>query len=157
MISLREKISIIISVVFGTLFLGAMGFGCYWLPTIVNSMIDVKDNIGNRANITDGERLFVIIDAYAMIAVACIAVILLFLLLRVVYKQHVFSTDTVKYLSAISWCCYIEGLLTVILVGYFQLAVCVTLAACFLGFCIRVVNHVIREATRIKNENDFTI
>ncbi len=153
----REKISIIISAVLGVFFLGAMGFCCYWLPTVVNSMIDVKDNIGNRENITAAGRLFVVIDAYAMVAIAFVAVILLFLLLRVVYKQQVFSTATVKFLSAISWCCYIEGLLALILIVYFQLAICITLAACFLGFCLRVVKHVIAEATRIKNENDFTI
>ena len=152
-----EKISIIISVVLGILFLVALAVVCYWLPTVVNSMIDVKDNIGDRNSITDGGRLFVVIDVYVMVAVAAVAVVLLFFLLRIVYRKQVFSKATTGLISAIAYCCFAEGLLSLLLITYFQLVVCAVLAACFLGLCLRVVGNVIEEATRIKNENDFTI
>lgn len=152
-----EKISVIISVVLGVLFLGALAFSCYWLPVVVNSMIDVKDNIGNRNSIGTAARIFVMTDAYVMVAVAAVAVVFLFFLLRIVYRKQVFSKATTRLISAISACCFAEGFLSLLLVGYFQLVVCATLAACFLGLCLRVVGHVIEEATLIKDENDFTI
>ena len=152
-----EKLPIVISVILGALFICALVFMCSWLPVVVNSLIDVSDNFGNRNEITAAGRIFTIADAYAMVALAFVAVILLFVLLSVVYNKNVFSKKTSRLLSAISWCCFGEGLLSLLLIVYFQLAICITLAACFLGLCLRVVRHVIEEATNIKQENDFTI
>ena len=152
-----EKPSIIISVIIGILLLCALIFACFWLPVVVNSMIDVADNLGNRNEITTAGRVFTVSVAYAMIFVAFVAVALLFVLLREVYKKNVFSKKTGRLLSVISLCCFGEGFLSLLLVVYFQLAMCITLAACFLGLCLRVVRHVIEEATSIKQENDFTI
>ena len=151
------RVSIIVSAVLGGLFLAAMAVAGFWVPPVINSMIDVKDNIGNRGEIGEWGRSFVIADAYVMIAIAAVAVILLFVLLRVVYRRQVFSAKTARLLSAISWCCFAEGLFALFMIAYFQLVVCVTLAASFLGLCLRVVMHVIEEATRIKCENDYTI
>ena len=108
-------------------------------------------------HITDGWRLFVLVDAYAMLLVAVAAVIILFFLLRVVYRHKVFTKGSTRLISAISWCCFAEGALGLLLVVWFQLVLCFTLAACFLGLCLRIVKHVIEEGTRIKSENDYTI
>ncbi len=151
------KLSIVISVILGALFLVALGVAAYWLPVVVNSMIDVPDNIGNRGEITQAGRAFILADAYVMLAVAATAVVLLFVLLRVVYTRRVFSRTASGLISAVSWCCFGEGGLAMLLFGYFQLVACAALAAFFLGLCLRVVMHVIEEATRIKQENDYTI
>ena len=152
-----EKISIIITVTLGVIFLVALGFMTYWLPALVNSLIDIKDNLGNRTKITDLGRDLVLIDAYAVIVVAVVAVVFLFILLRVVYKREVFTKKAAKLISAISWCCFGEGFLFALLLVYFHLSICVVAAACFLGLALRIVKHVIEEATEIKAENDFTI
>ena len=157
MIQKKIKISIAISVVLGIIFLCALGFACYWIPEVINSIIDIKDNIGNRAEITELGRALVIADVYLMVAVAIAAIVLMFVLLRVVYTKNVFSKTTEHLLNAVSWCCFGEAILISLLVVWFQLVICLALAALFLGLSLRIVKHVIAEATRIKNENDFTI
>ena len=151
------KRSVTVSFVVMVLLVLALGFAVYWLPDVVNAMIDTKDHVGNRGAITDTGRLLVLIDAYAMFIVAFVAVALLFFLLCVVQRGQVFGSATIRLLSAISWCCFGEGILSLALVMYFQLAFGLAVAACFLGLCLRIVRHVIEEATRLKNENDYTI
>ncbi len=153
----KEKVSIVVSMVLTALLVPALGFLAFWLPTLVPSLIDTADSIGNRANITAEGRTFVLIDAYVMLAVALVAVILLFGLLRVILKDRVFSATVVRLLSSVSWCCFAEVALFLLLVPYFQLAACGAVAVCFIAVCLRVVKNVIAEAARIKSENDLTI
>ena len=152
-----EKLSVVVTVLIGIAFLVGLGFLSYWLPVVVDNLIDVKDELGNRAEITDTGRFLVLFDSYMIVVVAVVAVVFLFILLRKVYKREVFSKIAARLISAISWCCFAEGLLFALLIVYFQLSVCVAAAACFLGLSLRVVMHVIEEATDIKSENDFTI
>ena len=71
--------------------------------------------------------------------------------------KNAFGFERMACRLILSWCCFAEGVLAILLFVYFQLVICVTLAAFFLGLCLRVVKHVIEEAIRIKNENDYTI
>jgi len=157
MFRISNKVSTIISLVLTVLLLAALCVLVFWLPLVVNSMINTADNIGNRAQITAAQRSFVLIDAYVMVTVAFVAVILLFFLLREVLLERVFCPRTTRLIAAISWCCFAEGLLFLLIGIFFQLAFGVAIAACFVGLCLRVVKNVIEEATRIKSENDFTI
>lgn len=152
-----EKVSIIVSMILTVLLIPALGFLAFWLPALVPSLIDTADNLGNRANITPAGRTFVLIDSYVMLAVALAAVILLFLLLRAILKEKVFSSAVIRLLSAVSWCCFAEAVLFSVLLPYFQLAACAAVAVCFIAVCLRVVKNVIAEAARIKSENDLTI
>ena len=155
--NVREKRSVVLTVLLGILLLCAVCVLVYWLPTVVNGMIDVKDNWGNRNEMGVLGRVLVITDAYAMVALGVAAVVLMFLLLRVVWRGNVFSKTTTHLLSAISWCCFGVAFLSLLLIVCFQLALCLSLAAGFLGLSLRVVRHVLLEATRIKSENDFTV
>ena len=152
-----KKFSIILSIILTVLIFASLIFLTYWLPDVVNSMINTPDNLGDRANISQGARIFVLADAYAMVAVAYIAVALIFFLLISVFRGKVFEKVTFRLLSAISWCCFAEGVFMVILVVHFQLAVGLGIAFCMVGLCLRVVKNVLEEAARIKAENDFTI
>ena len=154
---LSHKISILISLILTFLLLIALGFAAYWVPELVESALNVNDNLGNRTEVSENGRFLVLLDAYAMLTVAAVAVILLFFLLRTVQREEVFTPLTTRLLSAVSLCCFAEGVLFALLVPLFQLAVGIALAACFLGLCLRVVGNVIDEASRIKSENDFTI
>ena len=157
MFRISNKVSTVISLILTVLLLAALCALVFWLPMVVNSMIDTVDNIGNRAQITEGQRAFVLTDAYVMVTVAFVAVILLFFLLREILLERVFCSKTTRLIAAISWCCFAEGLLFLLIGIFFQLAFGVAIAACFVGLCLRVVKNVIEEATRIKSENDFTI
>lgn len=157
MFHISNKISTVISLVLTVILVAALCVLTAWLPMVVDSMIDVADNIGDRASITEAGRMFVLIDAYVMVAVAFVAVALLFFLLRAVLMERIFTPSATRLIAAISWCCFAEGALFLLIGVYFQLAFGVSVAACFVGLCLRVVKNVIEEATRIKSENDFTI
>lgn len=155
---LSGKISTVISLILTFLLLLALGYLTYWLPDVVTSMIDSADNhFDFREQITDTARAWILVDAYVMVAVAFVAVVLLFFLLRAVLREQIFTSLATRLLAAVSWCCFAEGLLVVLLGYYFQLAIAMAVAAFFVGLCLRVVKNVIEEATRIKSENDFTI
>lgn len=153
----KEKTSIVVSMVLTAALVPALGFLAFWLPVLVPSLIDTVDNIGNRASISAAGRAFVLIDAYVMLAVALAAVILLFCLLRVILDGRVFSGKVTRLLSGVSYCCFAEAVLFLVLFPYFQLAACGAIAVCFIAVCLRVVRNVIAEAGRIKSENDLTI
>jgi hypothetical protein len=151
------RISIVISMVMTALLFCALIFITVWLPEVVTSFINVHDNLGTRGDITPLHRSLVLVDAYVMLAVAYLAVSFLFLLLLTVWRGRVFSERATRLVSAVSLCCFAEGILFAALTYYFQLALCAAIAVCFIGLCLRVVKNVLEEATRIKSENDFTI
>lgn len=157
MLRISNKASTVISIVFTFFMVGALIFLTWWLPDVVESALNMEDNLGNRSAITETGRLWVLIDAYAMVFVAYVAVGLLFFLLRAVLREAVFSKTATSLLSAVSWCAFVEGILFLPLGIYFQLAFAAAVAAFFIGLCLRVVKNVIEEAARIKAENDFTI
>ena len=86
-----EKLSVIITVIFGFVFLAALFSLTLWLPTIVNSLIDIKDELGNEIQITELGRVLVLADAYVIVVLAVVTVVFLFKLLAVAYKRKVFS------------------------------------------------------------------
>ena len=153
----KRNISIHISLVLTALFFLALCLLACFAPLIVTSLIDATDHLGSRGSITDTERALVLADAYAMIAVAFVAVLLLFCLLLTVRRGETFSAKMTRLLGAISWCCFAEGGLFALLTVHFQLALGVVFGVCLVGLCLRVVKDALEEATRIKSENDFTI
>ncbi|MBQ7347537.1 MAG: DUF2975 domain-containing protein [Clostridia bacterium] len=157
MFRLSNKASTVISIVLIFLLLGALGFLVYWLPDVTESLINAADNLGNRISITEAGRRWVLIDAYLMVAVAVVAVILMFFVLRAVLMERIFTASATRLIGAVSLCCFAEGVLFAAIGVWFQLAFAAAVAACFVGLCLRVVKNVIEEATRIKSENDFTI
>jgi len=115
-----ERTSIIVSMILTVLlFLALCALACC-LPMVVRAMIDTTDNIGDRASITLTERALVLVDAYAMVAIALIAVILLYLLLRRVLHGQVFSEHCVALIASVSWCCFAEALLFLLIGGFFS-------------------------------------
>lgn len=128
-----------------------------FLPAVVDSMLGMKDNVGNRELLGEGARLYVLVAAYVMMVVAFVTVAFLFLLLRQVWQGRVFEESVLRILAVLSLCCFVMGALFLSIVYCFQIALLVALAAFFLGLCLRVVKNVLTEAGRIKAENDFTI
>ena len=146
-------LSLVISVTFFVLCIAAV----FFMPTVINMLIDTPDNIGNRGDITSAGRVYVHIISYILLAVFILAdVFNTFLLLRV-RKGKVFTPISVSLIRYVSWCCMGVCLCFLLLGIYFQLAFIMAFLALFLSLCLRVVKNVIEEATEIKDENDLTV
>jgi len=135
----------------------ALLFILWWLPEIVNAMLDTPDHLGNREAMQAWERTGVLVASYGMVAVAFAAVGLLLGLLRSVLSGKVFSSAALSVLHWLSICLAAEGVLLFYVGIYFQVALCLAVAAFFLGVTLRVLKNVIAEAMRYKEENELTV
>ena len=157
MLKISNKLSVNLSLAVAAIFLLVCVAGCFVMPTLSRMLIDAKDSIGSRADITQGGRIFVLAMAYfALAAIAFTDCLLIALLLRV-KKSQVFTSLSVALIRGVSWCCVLIGAIFCALGIYFQLAFVVAFFAFFLALCLRVVKNVIEEATIIKSENDLTV
>ena len=137
-----------------------IGLDCFYRAgglVNVSAMLDTHDNLGHRELMQAWERTGVLIAAYAMLAVAFAAVGLLLALLRSVLRGEVFEKTALCVLHWLSVCCFAEGVLFAYVGIYFQVALCLMIAAFFLGVSLRVVKNVIAEAMRYKEENELTV
>ena len=82
--------------------------------------------------------------------------LLVILLLRV-KNELVFTSKSVLVVRAVSYCAFLIGILFIALGYFFKIAFVVSVAAVFLGLCLRVVKNVIEKACEIKDENDLTV
>lgn len=154
---LSNRTSSIVSLVFALALIPALLFLVWRLPHFVTVLLNVHEAIGNDGVLAPWERTCVLVDAYAMLAVAFAAVALLIILLRSTLSEKVFSERALHTLNYLSLCCFAEGILFVYVAFYFPAVLCLTLAAFFLGVCLRVVRNVIAEAMRYKEENELTV
>lgn len=154
---LSNRTSSIISLVLALALIPALIFLSIKLPHFVNVLLNVHEAIGDDGILQAWERTCVLADAYAMLAVAFAAVALLVVLLHSTLSEQVFSERALRTLNWLSICCFSEGILIALIAFYFPVVLCVTLAAFFLGVCLRVVRNVIAEAMRYKEENDLTV
>ena len=154
---LSNRTSSIVSLVFALALIPALLFLVWRLPHFVTVLLNVHEAIGNDGVLAPWERTCVLVDAYAMLAVAFAAVALLIIILRYTHSEKVFSERALHTLNYLSLCCFAEGILFVYVAFYFPAVLCLTLAAFFLGVCLRVVRNVIAEAMRYKEENDLTV
>ena len=157
MLKISRNASVTISLILAVIFFFAVIAGMFVAPKLVQLLIDTPDNIGDRSDITQAGRTFVLVVTYAMLVLIAIADIMMFSILRNVRKSIVFTDGTVALIRYVSWICITVGVLFFSLGGYFQLCIIAGFAAFFGGFCIRVVKNVIEEATSIKKENDLTV
>lgn len=157
MLKIPKTLSITISICLAILLFLICIAGAFIMPTLSEMLISTKDNIGNRDNITELGRAFVLSLAYLVLADVVCADVMLFILLLRVRKGLVFTRKSTELVRGISWCCIGLMLFFGLLGIYFQLAFVVAFAAMFLGLCLRVVKNVLEEASDIKSENDLTV
>ena len=154
---LSNRASSMVSLVLAIALVPALTFLSIKLPHFVNVLLNVHEAIGNDGVLKAWERTGVLIDAYAMLLVAFAAVALLIVLLRSTLSEKVFSVCALRTLNGLSLCCFSEGIFLLYIAFYFPAVLCLTLAALFLGVCLRVVRNVISEAMRYKEENELTV
>lgn len=157
MLKVSNNFSVNLSIVIAVIFFFCCIAGCFVMPGLVQMLIDTPDNIGNRHEITQPERVLVLIAAYCIVLDVMAADGILFALLLRIKKSLVFTDTTVALIRGVSWCCMLLCLIFCFLGIYFQLAFIVALCAVFLGLCLRVCKNAFEEATRIKLENDLTV
>ena len=95
MLKISNKHSINLSLTIAVLFLVICIAGAFILPALVPMLIDTRDNIGNRGDITQAGRAFVMTVSYLLLAVFVAADALLFKLLLNVKKELVFTAQIV--------------------------------------------------------------
>lgn len=157
MFKIPKKYSIMISLVLAVIFFAICIAGAVVMPTLCEMLIDTKDHIGNREEITSAGRTYVLFLAYLLLAVVMFADVMLFILLLRVRKGLVFTSQSTELVRGIAWSCFLLGVVFLGLGVYFTLAFIPAFAAAFLGICLRVVKNVLEEATEIKSENDLTV
>ena len=117
-------------------------------------------NIGffnGRALITEADIHWLMPVYYSFLLPAAIALLSLNQLLSAIRKEQVFTTQNVRYLRIITWCCFVAGI--VLLVGsaisivFFMLAI----LAAFFGVILRVVKNLFAAAVALQTESDLTI
>lgn len=157
MLKISNKVSINISLAIAAVFMIACVFAAFIMPPLVEMLINLPDNIGNRGNITQSGRVFVLVLAYVMLGILAIADAFMIMLLLRVKKSLVFTDKSIALIRGISWCCFGICVVFALLGIYFQLSFILAFFAVFLGISLRVVKNVIEEATEIKSENDLTV
>ncbi len=157
MFKIPTKLSISLSIAVSVAFFIVCIAGVAVTPLLVDILIDIPDTTGVRDTITESGRLYILVLTYALMAVAILADILLFILLLRVYRGEVFTAVSVALIRGVSWCCFLMCAVFFGLGFYFELSYIVSFSIIFLGLCLRVVKNVIEEATEIKSEHDFTI
>lgn len=155
MFKISSKASIILSLVFSTVFFVLLLVGAVVMPSALEYFLNSLQQ--GEASSLFFNSTFLLFMAYSVLAVAFLADILLFFLLLRIRAGLVFTSGSVSLIRGVSWCCFLLGALFLVLVYPFPVALIVAFAAVFLGFCLRVVKNVIEEAAEIKAENDFTV
>ena len=144
MTKISTKASTILSLILSAMFFVAIIFGAFIMPGFVRIIMGwVKPAI--------------LILGYLVLFVALIADILMFFLLIRVKNELVFTGKSVSIIRAVSYCAFVIGILFIALGYFFKIAFVVSVAAIFLGLCLRVVKNVIEKACEIKEENDLTV
>ena len=128
-----------------------------YLPPVVSAMIDIPDQIGNRNQLDARGRQMILLDAYAMLALAAVCDALVAWLLVGVLGKREHTKGFGALPVGISLCCFGEGLLSLLLVTQFQMALILVCIAVALGLCMLIVRHLLAQAAEIKQENEFTI
>ncbi|MBQ5363158.1 MAG: DUF2975 domain-containing protein [Clostridia bacterium] len=137
--------------------LAAMILILLYLPPLVSALIDIPDQLGDRNQLGADGRHMILLDSYAMLILAMVCdALVAWLLVGVIRKRE--HTKGFGYLIfAIALCCLGEGLLSLLLVLHFQMALFVVCIAFALGLCMLIVRHLLAQAAEIKQENEFTI
>ncbi len=157
MLKVPSKVSVVLSTALSVALFIACIVGAFFMPMLSDMLINARDSISVRDDLTGGDRVFVLIIAYSALAVLLIANVLLFMLLKKVRQSKVFTASSVSLIRGVSWCCIALCVIFAALGYYFYLSFVVAFLALFLGLCLRVVKNCFEEATEIKSENDLTV
>lgn len=147
---MEKKNSVNISLILTYLFLAAFVVLLFTAKNVVKIYIEV--------NSRELSLIPVIVTTFYFSALPIATV--LFSLLRLlnnIKKEKVFCKANVFYIRLISWCCFIEAIITLIAGAFYLPFMFIFIAASFIGIILRVIKNVFDKAVEIKTENELTI
>lgn len=144
-----ENKSIILSLVFTSLFALAMIFLTFSIPWFVPFLCELLKH--------ENDVTFMTVVAYLAVPAGWGAVILLYRLLFNINNKRVFVNKNVKFLNILSWLCFYVGIVSAVASSRYVAFVFVSISAFFIGLIIRIVRNIIEEAIKLKEENELTI
>ena len=152
---ISKSASTTISLILAHALLSILLFFAIVMPMVIKSapiMMGVKAYFTEKG----GDAVFWIWFYLLMVSGAACCVALIAILKRV-QRELVFTDRTVSLLRWLSWGCMFIAAICLGVVYYFHMSYILTLAAGFLGLCLRVVKNVLEHANELKNENDLTV
>ena len=99
------------------------------------------------------------IMGYAVMALAIVLLVFLYLLLRNISQKKVFVKKNADILGVISACCFISAAILFAwgLITFLEVIFLVAFIAGFMGIILQVLKNVFEAAVSIKEESDYTI
>ena len=128
------------------LYLDARG---YW---IVKWFLDVSHGHGGTR-----DCILFMSTIYACSVCAWIAVVELWLLLRLVARGEAFSRESVRYLRITSWCCFAVAAITLLSALYYLPMALPALCAGFMGAIVRIVSSAFESALSMREELNLVV
>ncbi len=150
MFKISKKASTILSEILTGILLMILIAGVFFLPSVLRFFTEVFEKPAEYFSPT-------LVILYTALLPAFAAVGALYFLLKNVRDGRIFTTQSVKYLRILSYCCMAECLIFFALGFYYVMVFLLSFAALFMGVVLHVVKNVIEEAAEIKEENDFTV
>ena len=144
-----ENKSIILSLLFTTLFALAMVFLTFSIPWLVPFLCDFLKH--------EKDVNFMTVEAYLAGPAGWGAVVLHYKILFNINNKKVFINNNVKFLNILSYLCLYVGIVSAVASSRYIAFVFVSISALFIGLIIRIVRNIIEEAIKIKEENELTI
>jgi len=146
----RKILSAAVSQVMVAIIFFALVAAAFLLPSMFRFYLDIYKR-------PDWLFLPTMVCLYTALMPAFVADICLFFLLRRIRAGEVFCDENVRSLRIISWCCFVECVVFLVLGFYFLVSFALSFACAFMGTVLRVVKNSFEEAVELKRENDFTI
>ena len=94
---------------------------------------------------------------YTVSVPAWITLFSLWLLLRAIGGDDVFSAGNVRRLRGISWCCLSVGVVCALSAAYYLPFLIAAAAAVFMALIVRIVKNCFEQAARMRDELDYTV
>ena len=94
---------------------------------------------------------------YSCSVCAWLAVVQLWLLLRLVAKGDAFSSGSVRCLHITSWCCFAVALITLASALYYLPMGLLALCAGFMGAIVRIVSNAFESALSMREELNLVV
>jgi len=94
---------------------------------------------------------------YSSAPFAAVILYCLIKLLLNIKRNSIFILENAKYLKAVSWCCFLIAIITLIGGIFYMPLLAIAAAGCFTGVLLRVLKNVMERAIELKEENELTI
>lgn len=157
MLKIDRKVSLIVTLVLAIVAGGAMVFFAIYMPTYLKKLMDVLVAGGAHEAFNVYEQVLLYVSAYLALVLAAAWLVLVFMLLRLVFRKQIFTKTAVALLRGISWCLLFIGVIFCAVSFATLISLLIGFVSLFFALCIRVIKNVLEEAVAIKEENDLTV